>query len=486
MSLYSLHRDVPKEAIGMYEIKTSAKRFHLVARPPSIMSQFTHVVVDPDGMPHLALTEFFHDLWKRRGERTARTYLNMLLPYFTHLRMDAWCQERHTDWDQPPEEVRVVAETYLQERLGCKVDTKDTYATIQLTVQSPNTTKLFLAALKQFYTYARRVHAYPYEHPLIDHAARLLAETLREREQLLQGHPVRPSVSGAEPPGRFPSENYFRLKREDWVPQTIDDPKLAGKLLKAARKVRLRLVDHLVIRLALETGARISEVLGITMGDWRAYGGRTKAKAFNKGSHGRRTKHVKFSKETARLLQRYLNGERARLDPQHRGMNELEDSDPLFLSERRRPYSHAAFYPHWRKVCQAAKIRLTIHGMRHWNVTAAVRHIYANKKLTKVEIALKRENLISYMHWQDPKTINVYEHFIHAEDHHPVLVEVQQEIYASDVRYVRKQERNPTSRTPSTRKKKGSTPTLVHSRAKAAGSGWDEFLVLGRKSNEKE
>jgi integrase len=455
--------------------------FHLVARPPGITTPFTHVVVDTQGMPHLPLTEFFHDLQKGHGDTTARTYLNILLPYFTYLQMDAWCQERDTAWEQPPEEVQVVVEEYLRERLGCKIQPHDTYATVQLTAQSPSTVKLFLAALKQFYTYARRVHAYLYEHPLIDHAARLFAEAQREREQILQGHPIRPSVSGVEPPRRFPPENYFRLKREDWVPQTIDDPKLPKHLLKAARKSRLRLVDQLVIRLAIETGARISEILGLTMGDWRAYGGRTKAKAFNKGSHGQRTKYVAFSKETARLLQKYLNGDRVRLDPQQRRMNQLEDSDPLFLSERRHPYSYAAFYPHWRKVCQAAKIKLTIHGVRHWHVTTSVRHLYAQKGQTATELDLARERLIRYIRWRSAETIKAYEHFTNAADHAPVLAQIQQEMYTNDARYVRDQERKPAARSISHRPKKGSTSTPIHPRPKATGSGWDEFLALGRK-----
>ena len=452
--------------------------YRLVARPSGITSPFTYIVVDTAGMPHLILTQFFHDLQKGHGDSTARTYLNSLLPYFTYIQMDAWCQERGTSWDQPPEEVQVVVDVYLRERLGCKVQAKATYAIVQLTTQSPSTVKLFLAALKQFYTYARRVRAYSHEHPLIDHAARLLAEAQREREQVLQGHPIRPSVSGVEPPRRFPPENYFRLKREEWIPQTIDEPKLPKRLLQAARKVRLRLVDQLVIRLAVETGARISEILGLTMGDWRAYGGRTKAKAFNKGSHGQRTKYIAFSKETARLLQRYLNGERARLDPQHRKMNQLEDADPLFLSERHHPYSYAAFYPHWRKVCQAAKIRLTIHGMRHWQVTKSVRHIYSQKGQTAVDLDLARERLIRYMRWRSAETIKAYEHFTNAADHAPVLAQIQQEMYASDARYVRNQEK-PATRSTSPRPKKGSKPTPIH--PKVTRGGWDEFLALGRK-----
>jgi len=40
--------------------------------------------------------------------------------------------------------------------------------------------------------------------------------------------------------------------------------------------------------------------------------------AFSKGSHGRRVKELRFAADTAKLLVRYFDGERRKLDHSHR------------------------------------------------------------------------------------------------------------------------------------------------------------------------
>ena len=392
--------------------------FHLVARPPGVQSSYTHLVVDEIGLPHLALTEFFAQLQQHYSEQTPLAYLHMLLPYFTYLATDAWRQERGDQWDSPPEAVREAVRDYLLERLGCKVQRHETYETVKLTAHSPSTVKLFLAALKQFYTFVRRVNWYPHPHPLLDPSASRLSELRRQAGHIPPGRPPMPQVSGGSAPTKFrrAPENYYQLPHEDWVPESLDDPHLLQKLRQHASKTGLCLRDVLIITLAAETGARISEILSLTIGDWRARGGRTEVNAQNKGSRHRRSKYLVFTPETAKLLKRYVNGERCVLDPLHCRLEQLTDTAPLFLSTRRRPYSYSAFYARWQHLCRQAHLSLTIHTLRHWNVTEAIRFLYETAK-TEVEIQAGKEDLVRYMAWRSPETLNAYNHYFQARRH---------------------------------------------------------------------
>ena len=59
-----------------------------------------------------------------------------------------------------------------------------------------------------------------------------------------------------------------------------------------------------------ETGARASEVIELTIGDYRARKSFEEVSTFNKGSHGRRVKFLRFNKDTTKLLFQYINQER--------------------------------------------------------------------------------------------------------------------------------------------------------------------------------
>ena len=133
--------------------------------------------------------------------------------------------------------------------------------------------------------------------------------------------PRMPDRSGVETPQKKPthrlSDHYFQLKHEEWIPQILDDPKLPALILQGGRQLPLKYTrqrDEVVTWLLFETGARISEVTGLMLGDWASLGRHTKARAFNKGSFGRRTKVLSFHQDTVVLLRRYFDQERIRFD----------------------------------------------------------------------------------------------------------------------------------------------------------------------------
>src|SRR5260370_5423979 len=98
-------------------------------------------------MPHLPLTTFYHHIQQQLSDGAARTYLNSLRPYFAYLTMDEWRQRRGDRWDSDPEAVQESVRDYLLRYLGCKVRQRQRHEEVSLTVHSPSTVRIFLAAL---------------------------------------------------------------------------------------------------------------------------------------------------------------------------------------------------------------------------------------------------------------------------------------------------------------------------------------------------
>jgi integrase len=346
------------------------QKFRVVRRPSTVKSLYSLVVVDADGRPHFPLTTFYHKLKQQLSDGAARTYLNNILAFFQYLDTDAWRVSRGDQWTASPDIIQQAVRDFLVEWLHCKVQPKNTYAFVTLTAHSPSTVRLFLASLKQFYVVMIWEGYYSFTNPLLDPAARLLNELEREEE----GRHRMPQVSGVEEPvTAYPSENFFRLAKDSWEVTPVDDPLLGKTLAEGATKAGLCLRDQIVVRMALESGARISEILTLTVGDWRELGCNQEVRACSKGSRGRRVKRLRFSSTTARMLRQYLNTDRAAQDPELRRLEQLGDRDPMFLSQRRKPYGYEAFKPHWKRLCQTVGITLNIHAMRHWYTTMAMR-----------------------------------------------------------------------------------------------------------------
>ncbi len=411
--------------------------FRCVPRPEGVASSYSLLVVDVEGNPHLPLTRFYDKAKQWHSQGTARTYLNSLLPYFTYISTDEWRKQRGDQWNSPPGDVQQCVRDYLMYRLGCQIQPKDTYALVSLTAQSPNTVHIFLSALKLFYTVMRQEGRYTSLHPLLDASTRLLCEI--ERQEGMGRHRM-PHISGVEEPSpQSPSENVFRLKKEDWTPQPVEDPQLGKKLVQCFSKAGFCLRDQIVVRMALETGARIREILRLTVGDWRALGCNQEVRALSKGSRGRRVKRLRFSSTTARMLRQYLNTDRTALDRELRRLDLLDDCDPLFLSKLRNPYDYEAFKPHWKKLCQVAQVTLNIHGMRHWYTTQAMR-VIAQTARSEADITLEKEKLVRYMAWRSPETLKTYEKYFQGRQHYTIQDYVHQSLEEGVTAYLKEQE----------------------------------------------
>jgi integrase len=329
-------------------------------------------------------------------KRTTRTcfFIPTLFNLELYLAADEWRKLRGDEWNSPPDAVQESIRDYLVHRLGCKVQPRSTYAYVKLTAQSPSTVRLFLAALKQFYAMMCREGYYEHSNPLVDASSRLLREI--EQEERVGRHRM-PQISGVEEPVTvYLSENCFRLSDAQWEVHPVDDPELGKRLVEGFAPAGLCLRDQIVVRMALETGARIREILTLTVGDWRARGSKQEARAWSKGSRGRRVKTIRFSSTTSRMLRQYLNTDRAGLDQELRRLEHLSDADPLFLSQRHKPYDYEAFKRHWYKLCKTLHLDLNVHMIRHWYVTMSMRLI-AEEAKNSAEIVLRKEELVRYM-----------------------------------------------------------------------------------------
>jgi hypothetical protein len=140
----------------------------------------------------------------------------------------------------------------------------------------------------------------------------------------------------------------------------------------------------------------------------------------NKGSYGREEKLIWLTPPLEAALVRYVRTERARLDPHGRKrLSQLEDTAPIFLTQRRTPYTRDAFYHHWRKLFatrppqkdgeqELPRLEYTPHDMRHLRVTAWLSNI--RKVESAPEAEMLRRCVQRRMAWRNPLTILCYDH----------------------------------------------------------------------------
>lgn len=385
--------------------------------PDGIISRYELLVFDRENQPFLPLTEHYHDCIGRISKSSALSYLQCLLPFFNWLDRYSNFQGKQVNWNDSPEAIRTAIEDYLMKEMACKVREKDTFQFVNLTNKSPNTVNRFLSALKSFYKSLIRLKQYNYLNPLIDSHA-ILNDYKSNTEGVRKDKPRMPSEAGTEDatPHRRLTDSYFKLINEEWQPEIIGDIHLPYQVYQAGKKVIWSLREVVIARMLFETGARASEVIELTVGDYRSRKSFQEVSTFNKGSHGKRVKFLRFSKDTVKLLMRYINTERMQFDELQRNFDTLPDEAPLFLTELGSPLTYESWYYHWDKAMKECEIKLNPHKTRHWFVTSRLREIY-NTSNTEAEVKQKKNELIKYIKWKDENTIEVYEHYFDEESH---------------------------------------------------------------------
>jgi site-specific recombinase XerC len=388
------------------------------------------LVIGANGRLHLPLSLFANAAVRRLSPASARAYLAAVLPFVSRIEDASPLRCDDHGWDAAPSIIRRVVTHYLNDRFACQIrEHRLGFQLVRRTARTPAGVALFLSALKLFYRVMREEDLYPCENPLVDQNSLVMA-SVADPALTSEDGPRMPDWSGVVAPRarRRLSDSYFKLQGSEWVPRIVDDPTLPAQVLAAGQTMGWRLREICVARLLFESGARISEVAGLTLGDWQARGLRQETSAFSKGSFGRCIKFLRFSTTTAKLLRRYFDGERRGHDLNHRrlaGYAELGSQGrldlfevPLFLSRQGTSLSPDHFRDHyWRPACMAAGLDVDVHQARHWYVTMAVRHIY---ETARDEGVLRRQlrELIEYMQWRRGwETLQAYDHYFDAARH---------------------------------------------------------------------
>lgn len=244
-------------------------------RPKNVEHQHPYLVFDTQDRLHFPLTRFAKEACIRLDPKTIQTYLYPLCSYFTWLDTNVWQVRQEQTWDTSPEVVRRSVDDYLVQKLQCQLILQQQgWKYVALTAGTKSTLRIFLAALKLFYQIMREQKLYLFANPLVDSMSATIAAAIShvEREDEEQKPPRMPAKSGVEAPQKKPerrlTDSYYKLEHDEWHPQIIDDPKLPGDILAGGRQLSLkhtRQRDEVVTWLLFETGARVSEVCGLSL-----------------------------------------------------------------------------------------------------------------------------------------------------------------------------------------------------------------------------
>src|SRR6266536_4841150 len=320
--------------------------------------RYERLVFDVEGQLVVPLNEWYRLMQGVGAARTRDTYLAVLRPWFGFLAKHGYA------WNARPEAVREYTRLFLLEA-GCVLQTGSVEGWfVQATNKSPISTNglhLLIAALRSFYTVMRRgvfdagdqrFHPlYAFDNPMYSKV--LIAWRSEHRKWIRNaGAPdhagIRSQTRAAEaqqPVG------FFQVRRQPLEPPVARDSEPTRLAILAGVRY---MIDHaaareaVILRMLLESGARVSEVLGLTAGGLRLahnpkIGIEVAAFVRNKGEHTL-GKPIWCSADTREQLHRYIARDRSQLDPRGRTrLEQLGDDDPIFLSRRKRQLEYSGF-----------------------------------------------------------------------------------------------------------------------------------------------
>ena len=405
--------------------------------------RYERLVFDAGGQLIVPLNEWYHLMKGIGAARTRDTYLAVLRPWFGFLANHCY------PWNARPEAVREYIRLFLLEA-GCGLRTGRVEGWfVQATNRSPisaNGLHLFIAALRSFYTVMRRgvfdsnehrYHPlYAFEHPMY---SKILVTWRSEHRKWIRNAGA-PEYAGIRSASRAESARqpvgFFQVRRQPLEPPVARDSEPTRLAILAGVRY---MIDHalareaVILRLLLESGARVSEVLQLTARGLRLahnpkIGIDVVALVRNKGEHTL-AKPIWCSADTREQLRRYIAHERSELDPHHRSrLDELDDDDPIFLSRRRRQLEYSGFSIVFKRLLRKAQrhfesgtngsdgIRpslppITPHTIRHLHTTYRVkklRELFA----TAAERERAMEALVHDLGWRSAEMLKTYDHAV--------------------------------------------------------------------------
>lgn len=392
------------------------------------------------------LTEWYRHRQAYGSKGTRETYLTCLLPYLSFL------VEQECPWNAPPERLRSALIAFYRDRLGCQIHPRKGQERVDVTLTretpiSASTLRVLRAALRDFYCVLKDAGLYAFANPL---SSETLVALKREQMQAVasRGAPDHAGVRGEtrEQSRRRPTAFLHHSEAQGWKPEL-------RKELADVREGMHRVLDALidsealplrekaVLELLRNTGARLHEIVSLSVGGYRNAGLAGQAKVINKGASGREVKTVYFAHNprVEQLLTAYLKEVRPLHDPQGRiSLAELEDTEPFFLTARKTPYSVKSFYWYWYHAYEPVQALCPVRFSPH-----DIRHLFVSEFLITLRLACgsgtdrfdaerylrEREAFgLLVMGWQSSRTIDIYDQSRDGEHALVVLSVYQQKL----------------------------------------------------------
>lgn len=407
-------------------ILTSLTRIRRVRGRPG--DRYEVIFIDQHEQLVVGLTEWYR-LRKEQGPAGTRTtYLTCLLPFFTFL------AEQGIPWNASPDRLRPALMAFHRDWLKCLIHPGKEREGVEITPtrDTPlrdSTLRVMRAALRDFYQVMRDAHLYSFPNPLSSETL-LHLKRMHQRTVANAGAPEHAGIRGeSRTHARRQPTAFLRYpKAQQWEPdlrkELADVREGIHKVLDALLdSTDLGLREKAVLALLRNTGARLHEIVLMTVGGYRNEGVAGQAQVIDKGSAGRTSKTIYFAHnpQVQQNLTTYLEQIRPRDDQEQRKrFMDVSPSEPLFLSERGTPYSVKDFYYHWYKhyppLQALCPVRFSPHDIRHLFITDFLillrQECGAGTAQFDAERYQREREAFAHtiMGWRGLRTIDLYDH----------------------------------------------------------------------------
>ena len=410
---------------------------------PSGGPRYERLVFDANDQLIVPLNEWYLLMKGIGADRTRETYLAVLRPWFGFLTKQGY------QWNTRPEAVREYTRLFLLEA-GCALRPGRVEGWfVQATNRSPisaNGLHLLIAALRSFYTVMvrgvfdpqdQRYHPlYAYDNPMY---SKVLVAWRSEHRKWIRSAGA-PDHAGIRSESRTDSARqpvgFFQVRVQPLEPPVARDSEATRLAILAGVRY---MIDHappreaVILRIMLESGARVSEVLGLTARGLRLahnpkIGIDVAAFVRNKGEHTL-AKPIWCSADTREQLHAVHRARSVadRPTPPTR-LKQLGDDEPIFLSRRKRQLEYSGFGIIFKRLLGNAQrhfgstpqhpdaIRvvlpsITPHTIRHLHTTFRIkklRELFA----TPAERERALEALVDDLGWRSAEMLKTYDHAI--------------------------------------------------------------------------
>jgi site-specific recombinase XerD len=412
--------------------------------PPN--AHYEVLFVEESGRLIIALTEWYR-LRSALGPASTRdTYLSCLLPFF------AFLSEKGCNWNASPEQLRPVLINFYREHFCCLVRPERGQERVAVlpTRETPlqeSTLQVFRSALRDFYLIMKDERLYAFSNPLTSDTL-LILKRLHDQAIVNSGVPDHAGIRGEtrERSRRQPTAFIRYPKAREWKPdlrkELADVRGGIHRVLDAmieCRQIPCR--EKIVLELLRNTGARLHEIVGLSMGGYRNEGFAGQAQVVSKGSLGCEIKTIYFAHHPGVMqrLTQYLSRLRPQLDPKRGArLTELDATAPLFLTERGTSYSVKCFYYHWYKYYPQFRslcpVVFSPHDIRHLFITEFLLMLRqecgaGTDHFDTERYQREREAFGStIMGWRSVHTIDVYDHSRDSEQTLQLLAKMQHQL----------------------------------------------------------